>query len=166
MADTTVNVLFLCTGNSARSILAEAILNRAGAGRFRAFSAGSRPKGEVHPLALDLLANRQFPTGALRSKSWDVFSTADSPRMDFIFTVCDDAAAETCPVWLGHSMTVHWGIPDPARAEGSDAERRQAFAAAYDRLERRIAALLDIPPGLLSTADVKARLQGIGHIKD
>ena len=166
MADTTLNVLFLCTGNSARSILAEAILNRAGAGRFRGFSAGSHPKGAVHPLALELLAGRQDPLDALSSKSWDVFAAPDAPRMDLIFTVCDDAAAEACPVWLGHPLTVHWGIPDPARAEGSDAERRMAFAKAHERLERRIAALLDLPLASLTPPDLKARLKAIGQIKD
>lgn len=166
MSDTSFNVLFLCTGNSARSILAEAILNRAGGGRFRAFSAGSHPKGAVHPLALELLASRQYPVGGLGSKSWDVFSAPDAPRMDFIFTVCDDAAAETCPVWLGHPMTVHWGIPDPARAEGNEAERRMAFARAHDRLERRIAALLDLPLASLPPPELKAKLQAIGQIKD
>lgn len=134
------NVLFLCTGNSARSILAEALLNRLGEGRWRGFSAGSFPKGEVHPMALELLGARGFPTEGLRSKSWDEFAGPDSPRLDLVITVCDNAAGETCPVWPGRPARLHWGIADPAAVAGPG--QRAAFAAACDELEARIAAFL------------------------
>jgi arsenate reductase len=132
------NVLFLCTGNSARSILAEALLNHWGAGRFRGHSAGSFPKGAVHPLALELLRFHQLPTDGLRSKSWDEFAAADAPRMDFIFTVCDNAAKEICPVWPGHPVTAHWSIEDPAAVDGTEFVKRQAFAQVYQALSARI----------------------------
>ena len=131
-------VLFLCTGNSARSILAEALLNRIGADRFVAYSAGSQPKGTVHPLALELLQREGFPTESLRSKSWDEFECADAPKMDFIFTVCDQAAAESCPVWPGQPITAHWGLPDPAAVEGSLETRRQAFRDTFLAMQARI----------------------------
>ena len=138
MSDQAYNALFLCTANSARSILAEAILNRAGAGRFRAFSAGSYPKGKVHPYALALLESLKFDTSFARSKSWDEFAEPGAPQMDFVFTVCDDAANETCPVWPGHPMTAHWSVPDPSRAEGTEAEIHLAFAEAFRMLNNRI----------------------------
>ena len=140
MAERPRNVLFLCTGNSARSILAEALLNRLGDGRWRGFSAGSFPKGEVHPMALQLLDERGFPTGGLRSKSWDEFAGGDAPPLDLIVTVCDNAAGETCPVWPGHPARAHWGIADPAAVEGEG--QRAAFEEAYRQLESRIAAFL------------------------
>jgi arsenate reductase (thioredoxin) len=136
------NVLFLCTGNSARSILAEAYLNHAGRGRFRAYSAGSRPAGKVNPFALELLAKNHWPTQALRSKSWEEFARPGAPRMDFVFTVCDSAAAEACPVWPGQPVTAHWGVPDPAAVEGSDERKREAFEEALSALSRRIDGLL------------------------
>ena len=134
------NVLFLCTGNSARSILAEALLNdhAIGGGRFRGYSAGSRPRGTVHPLALDTLKENGLPTEGLRSKSWQEFAAPDAPRMDFIFTVCDNAAAEACPMWPGHPVTDHWGLPDPAAVEGSDEEKRRAFHGTFTELRQRI----------------------------
>jgi arsenate reductase (thioredoxin) len=128
MSAKAYNVLFLCTGNSARSIMAESILNRRGKGQFRGFSAGSQPKGQVNPLALDLLKHFDFPTDGLRSKSWDEFATPGSPHFDFIITVCDNAAGETCPAWLGNPTTAHWGIPDPAAGEGTDIQKKAAFA--------------------------------------
>ena len=164
MADTPFNVLFLCTGNSARSILGEAILNRVGRGHFRAFSAGSHPKGAVHPLALDLLRSLGNPVEELRSKSWDEFALSGAPQLDFIFTVCDDAAQETCPVWPGHPMTAHWGIPDPARAEGTEAERRLAFAEAHRSLSNRISAFINLPIASLDRMSLKNRLTAIGKI--
>jgi protein-tyrosine-phosphatase len=137
-----INVLFLCTGNSARSILAEAILNRRGGGRFAAFSAGSQPRGEVHPLALALLREKGHDVAGLRSKSWDEFAASGAPRMDRIVTVCDNAAGEACPVWPGHPAKAHWGLPDPADVQGSEAEQRRAFAETYIALDRRIAELV------------------------
>jgi protein-tyrosine-phosphatase len=137
-----INVLFLCTGNSARSILAEAILNRRGSGRFAGFSAGSRPRGEVHPLALALLRDKGHDVAALRSKSWDEFAEEGAPRMDRVVTVCDNAAGEACPVWPGHPAKVHWGLPDPAAVQGSEAAQRRAFADTYAVLDQRIAELV------------------------
>jgi protein-tyrosine-phosphatase len=155
------NVLFLCTGNSARSILGEAILNQAGNGRFRAFSAGSRPTGRVHPYALELI--RRLGGGETpRSKSWNEFSGPEAPSMNFIFTVCDSAAGESCPVWTGHPMTAHWGIPDPAAVDGSDTEKRQAFADAYRRLEERIEAFVHLPIEALDEAALRRALAAIG----
>ena len=133
-----MNVLFLCTGNSARSILAEAYLNYAGKGRFRAHSAGSHPGGKVNPFALDLLREKGIATAGLRSKSWDEFAAPGAPPMDYVFTVCDNAAGETCPLWPGHPVKEHWGVPDPAAVQGSDEEKRAAFLAAFDQLSTRI----------------------------
>ena len=155
------NVLFLCTGNSARSIIAEAVLNRLGAGRFKAFSAGSLPKGEVHPYSIDLLSGLGYPTGELRSKSWDEFAGGDAPQLDFVFTVCDNAAGEVCPVWPGRPMTAHWGIPDPAAANGTDAERRDAFTDAHRLLTGRIAEFVALPLGTLDTSSLRRRLNEI-----
>ena len=139
------NVLFLCTGNSARSILAEAYLNHAGRGRFRAYSAGSHPNGRVNPFALELLERSKLPTTGARSKSWDEFAGPLAPKMDFIFTVCDSAAAETCPVWPGHPVSAHWGVPDPAAVQGSDEQKRRAFKDALTTLSRRIDLFLALP---------------------
>jgi protein-tyrosine-phosphatase len=157
------NVLFLCTGNSARSILAEAILNRAGKGKFIGHSAGSQPKGQVHPFAIDLLKKLNHPTDGLRSKSWDEFAAAGAPEMDFVFTVCDNAASEVCPVWPGQPMTAHWGVPDPAAAEGSEAERRLAFADAYRQLSNRISIFTSLPITSLDRLSLQKRLEDIGR---
>jgi protein-tyrosine-phosphatase len=157
------NVLFLCTGNSARSILAEGILNREGVGRFRGYSAGSHPKGEVHPLALDLLRRLNHDTGSARSKSWEEFAGPDAPRMDFVFTVCDAAAAESCPIWPGQPMTAHWGVPDPAAVEGSDAERGLAFRDAYRMLRNRISIFVNLPMASLDRLALARRLDEIGR---
>jgi len=157
------NVLFLCTGNSARSILAEAILERLGGERFNAFSAGSQPKGGVHPFAIELLKNLKLDTSFARSKSWDEFTTPSSPKMDFVFTVCDNAANESCPVWPGQPMTAHWGIPDPAAAEGTDAEKHLAFADAYRQLSNRISAFLSLPLASIDRMSLQSRLREIGQ---
>lgn len=164
MSDRPYNVLFLCTGNSARSILAEALVNRWGAGRFRGYSAGSHPKGAVHPVALELLQQMEFPTVDLRSKSWDEFAGPDAPRLDFIFTVCDNAAGELCPAWLGHPLTAHWGISDPAAVEGSDTDKRRAFREAFEGLEKRIKAFVDLPLASLDRQTLLRRLHDIGRI--
>ena len=156
------NVLFLCTGNSARSVMAEAILQRFGAGKFNAYSAGSMPKGEVHPQTLALLKRLNFDTNAFRSKSWDVFAAADAPPLDFVFTVCDNAAGEVCPVWPGQPMTAHWGIPDPAAATGSDVDIARAFANAYGALQNRIAIFVNLPFEGLDRLSLQKRLDGIG----
>jgi arsenate reductase len=163
MADRVYNVLFLCTGNSARSILGEAIVTQLGQGRFRGFSAGSQPRGAVHPYALDLLNSLRFPVERLRSKSWDVFAEAGAPPMDFIFTVCDDAAGEACPAWPGHPMTAHWGVPDPAAAQGSEIARRAAFRHAFAALENRIEIFLSLPLASLDRMTLQARLDAIGR---
>lgn len=165
MTDRVYNVLFLCTGNSARSILAEAILNRVGAGRFRAFSAGSHPRGEIHPYAADLLRNQNFPLDGLRSKSWDEFAVVDAPEMQFVFTVCGDAAGEVCPVWPGRPVSAHWGVPDPAAAVGSEAERRLAFADAYRMLGNRISIFVNLPLHSLDRLSLQERLDAIGARK-
>jgi arsenate reductase len=156
-------VLFLCTGNSARSILAESILNRLGGGRFRAFSAGSYPKGSVHALALELLAEEGLPTDGLRSKSWDEYAVLGALPIDFVFTVCDNAAGEACPVWPGRPAVAHWGIPDPAAVEGSDTERRRAFRTAYQALQARIERFIALPLASLGPQALKATLQEIGR---
>ncbi len=165
MSDRVFNVLFLCTGNSARSILAEAILNKIGAGKFRGFSAGSQPKGQVHPEALRLLQSLQFDTRSLRSKSWTEFAKPGAPALDFVFTVCDNAAGEACPVWPGQPMTAHWGIPDPAAATGSPAEIALAFRQAYRMLERRIAAFAALPIISLDRITLQAKLKEIGRMQ-
>ena len=164
MSDRTYTVLFLCTANSARSILAEAILNRRGEGRFRAFSAGSFPKGEVHPAALNLLRELGYPVSGLRSKSWDEFAASDAPQLDFIFTVCDNAAGEVCPVWPGKPITAHWGIPDPAAVEGQ--AQGQSFMGAYQQLKRRIELLLALPLESLDEMALTSRLREIGSTSD
>jgi arsenate reductase len=163
MAPRVYNVLFLCTGNSARSILGESITNQLGQGRFRGFSAGSQPKGQVHPYSLDLLRSLRFSVEGLSSKSWDVFAEAGAPQMDFIFTVCDDAAGEACPVWPGHPMTAHWGVPDPAAVQGSEIERRAAFRQAFAALENRIKVFLSLPIASLDRMTLQARLDAIGR---
>jgi arsenate reductase len=157
------HVLFLCTGNSARSILAEAVLNKLGSGRFRAFSAGSHPKGTVHPFALELLDEEGLPTANLRSKSWDEYAVPGAPPIDFILTVCDNAASEACPVWPGKPAVAHWGIPDPAALEGSESERRHAFRAAYRALEARIERFVALPLASLEPQALKAALREIGR---
>ena len=162
----TYNVLFLCTGNSARSIIAEKLIERLGRGRFLGFSAGSRPAGVVNPLALNVLARNNFPTSGLRSKSWSEFAGPDARRMDFVFTVCDSAAGEACPVWPGQPMTAHWGIPDPASVEGSDAERMLAFRHALAALERRIGIFVDLPFESLDRLKLQKRLDEIGRNRD
>ena len=162
MAERVYNVLFLCTGNSARSILAEAILDRAGKGRFRAFSAGSQPKPKVNPHTLNLLRHLGYDTSTLRSKSWSEFAVAGAPPLDFVFTVCDNAAGENCPFWPGQPMTAHWGIPDPAAAEGSEAEIAAAFNDAYRMLERRIQLFLALPIDKLDRMVLTKRLKDIG----
>lgn len=159
-------MLFLCTGNSARSILAERLLNHRGQGRFRAFSAGSHPKGKVHPLALELLHRVQLGTDGLRSKGWDEFAAPGAPPLDLVITVCDDAAGETCPVWPGGPMTAHWGIADPAAVRGSTDEQRRAFGQAYRALERRIDALISLPIAALEPVQLRERIRAIGRTSD
>ncbi len=158
-----LNVLFLCTGNSARSILAEAYLNFAGKGRFAAYSAGSQPAGRVNRLALELLEENRLPTGGLRSKSWDEFARAGAPKIDFVFTVCDNAAGDACPLWPGQPITAHWGVADPAAASGTDAERRKAFLRAFTELSTRINLLLALPVDKLDPRALKSRLDQIGR---
>jgi protein-tyrosine-phosphatase len=158
----TYNVLFLCTGNSARSILAEAILNERGHGRFRAFSAGSHPKGAVHPLALALLERSGLATENLRSKPWDEFAQPGAPLLDFVITVCDNAAGEVCPVWPGEPMTAHWGVPDPAAVAGSELDQTNAFRDAYRQLSRRIELLLALPIATLDRMSLSRRMRAIG----
>jgi len=162
MADRVYNVLFLCTGNSARSILAESILNRRGNGQFRAFSAGSHPNGAVNPFALALLKDMDFPTEDLRSKSWDEFSTPTSPHFDFIITVCDNAAGEICPVWLGKPTTAHWGIPDPAAVQGTDLQKKVAFAHAFKLMTTRINLFVSLPRSSIDQLRIKQEMDSIG----
>lgn len=161
---TAYNVLFLCTGNSARSILAESLLNHLGDGRFRAYSAGSFPKGAVHPLSLELLRSAGLPTDSLRSKSWDEFARPGAPAMDFVFTVCDQAAGEVCPIWPGNPVTAHWGIPDPAAVEGPDSVRRKAFREAFTALQTRIKLFVSLPIDKLDRMTLKRRADEIGSI--
>ena len=162
MIDRPYNVLFLCTGNSARSIFGEAILNRVGAERFNAYSAGSQPRGEVHPNARELLEKLDYPAAQFRSKSWNEFAGAGAPKLDFVFTVCDDAANEVCPVWPGQPMSAHWGIPDPVGIDGTEAEKRLAFAEAYRMLNNRIGAFVSLPIASLDRLSLQAKLNAIG----
>jgi arsenate reductase (thioredoxin) len=162
VTERTYNVLFLCTGNSARSIMAECILNRLGGGDFHAYSAGSQPKGRVHPYALHLLRRQGYATEALRSKSWDEFARADAPQLDFVFTVCDNAASEVCPVWPGQPMTAHWGIPDPVAVVGTEAVRHAAFADAYRMLSNRIGLFVSLPIRSLDRLSLRKKLDAIG----
>jgi len=163
MSDQLKNVLFLCTHNSARSVIAESITNFLGRGKFKGFSAGSQPSGEIHPFALDLLKRLNYDTSNLRSKSWDEFAAADAPPLNFIFTVCDDAANETCPVWPGQPMTAHWGLPDPSRVEGTEAERRHAFADVHRMLYQRISIFVNLPFVELDKLTLQKRLDVIGR---
>ena len=165
MANRTYNVLFLCTGNSARSILAEATLGVLGAGRVQAWSAGSHPRGKVQPFAAEIALALGYPAERMRSKSWDEFAAPGAPAMDFIFTVCDNAAGEACPVWLGHPATAHWGVPDPVEAQGSDDARRHAFHQAYLTLRKRIELLLALPLEQLEQAELQQRLRAIGEVQ-
>lgn len=158
-----LNILFLCTGNSARSILAEAITNAMGGPRFKAFSAGSHPNGRVNPLALELLQDNRLPVDGLRSKSWDEFAQPGAPALDFVFTVCDSAAGEVCPLWPGQPITAHWGVEDPAAVEGTDAEKRRAFFNAYNRLHRRIQLFLSLPLSKLDRLALTERVREIGR---
>lgn len=163
MSERPYNVLFLCTGNSARSIIAEAILNREGRGKFRGYSAGSQPKGAVHPYTLDLLRRMNFDVSGYRSKSWTEFAGPGAPKLDFVFTVCDSAAAESCPVWPGQPMTAHWGVPDPAAATGTEAEIRLAFAEAFRMLNNRISIFVNLPLRSLDKLSLQKRLDAIGR---
>jgi len=162
VSERVYNVLFLCTGNTARSVLAEGILQHLGKGRFRGFSAGSQPKGTVNPFALEELRRAGLPAEGFRSKSWDEFAKPDAPQMDFIFTVCDDAANEVCPVWIGHPMTAHWGVEDPAAIEGTDEAKRLAFRKAATALRRRIELFLSLPLASLDRLVLQGKLSSIG----
>lgn len=160
-----MNVLFLCTGNSARSIMAEAILNHLGKGRFRAFSAGSHPAGRVNPFAIELLQRQGFDTTGLRSKSWDEFAQPSAPALDFVFTVCDNAAGELCPVWPGQPITAHWGVEDPASVAGSDGEKRAAFSHAFMQLHRRIALFVELPMNKMERIAIQREVADIGLLR-
>ena len=162
MDDKTYNVLYLCTGNSARSIMAEVILQRLGQGRFKAYSAGSFPAGQVHPMAVELLKRFNHATDELRSKSWDEFAAAEAPQMDFVFTVCDRAAGEVCPIWPGQPMSAHWAFPDPADFEGTDAEKRAFFADVYGQIHNRISIFVSLPIVSLDKLSLQKRLDEIG----
>lgn len=166
MSDNVFNVLFLCTGNSARSILAEALLNHLGKGRFRAYSAGSHPSGAVNPIAVEILQNSKLPVADLRSKSWDEFAAPGAPHFDFVFTVCDNAAGEVCPAWPGQPMTAHWGIEDPAAVEGGDEEKRRAFSLAFKQLNRRLSIFISLPVEKLDKLSLKKQLDDIGHLRE
>lgn len=163
MTEKTYNALFICTGNSARSILAEGLLNELGKGRFKAYSAGSQPKGEVHPLALATLERLHLPADGYRSKSWDEFAAPGAPVLDFIFTVCDNAAGEACPFWPGQPVSAHWGVPDPAAAEGSEEQKRKAFLDAAVTLRRRIELFLSLPLARLDVMSLQQQLRDIGR---
>ena len=160
-----LNVLFLCTHNSARSIIAEAIMNRLGAGKFKGYSAGSQPSGRVHPYSMELLQKLNYDTSALRSKSWEEFTAPEAPQLDFVFTVCDNAANETCPVWPGQPMSAHWGLPDPSAYEGSETERRVAFADTHRMLYQRIGIFTNLPMSSLDKLSLQRRLDNIGRSK-
>ena len=164
MGDATRRILFLCTGNSARSIIAECLLNHHGHGGLLGYSAGSDPRGEVHPLALELLLRQGHSTESLRSKSWDEFEIKDAPVMDFVFTVCDNAANEPCPLWPGRPVAAHWGLEDPAAVEGTQAERREAFVRTYRLLEKRVKAFVALPFESLGSAEIERKLEGIGRL--
>ncbi len=166
MTGAIYNVLFLCTGNSARSVMAEAILNKLGQGKFRAYSAGSQPKGKVHPAIIQLLQGLGYDTDGFRSKSWSEFARPGAPALDFVFTVCDDAAGEACPVWPGQPMTAHWGVPDPAAARGSEAEIALAFKDAYRMLNQRIGIFVNLPIRSLDRLSLQAKLKEIGRVTD
>lgn len=163
MSNRVYNVLFLCTHNSARSVIAECIINRLGARGFRGFSAGSAPRGSVHPYALDLLRNQHYDVSGLRSKSWNEFAQIGAPQMDFVFTVCDDAANEVCPVWPGQPMTAHWGIPDPSAVKGIEAEKRYAFADTHRMLYQRISIFVNLPIASLDKLALQKKLDAIGR---
>jgi protein-tyrosine-phosphatase len=165
MAERRYNVLFLCTGNSARSIMAEALLNFWGKGRFQTFSAGSHPKGQVHPLAIQVLRHNHLPTEHLRSKSWDEFATPDAPPLDFVFTVCDHAAQEICPIWPGQPMTAHWGILDPAAVEGSDEAKERAFTKAFRELDARLKIFTSLRIESLDQLSLQRQLDAIGETR-
>lgn len=165
MSEQTYNALFICTGNSARSILAEVLMNDLGHGRFRGYSAGSFPKGEVHPYAVDLLRSLGLPVEGLRSKSWDEFAKPGAPQMDFVFTVCDQAAGEVCPIWPGNPVTAHWGVADPAAVTGLETAKRQAFRNAFDILRRRIEIFTSLRPDALDRMALQRRVEDIGHIE-
>ena len=168
MTERVYNVLFLCTGNSARSILAESILNLplVGRGKFRAYSAGSHPSGKVNPFAIELLQKNRIPTDGLRSKNWDEFAVPGAPQLDFVFTVCDNAAGEVCPVWPGQPMTAHWGVEDPAAVAGSDEDKRKAFFTAYSQLNRRIALFASLPISKLQGMGLQKELDDIGKVRE
>ena len=165
MSDRAFNVLFICTANSARSVMAEAILNQLGAGRYRAYSAGSQPAGRVNPYAVELLQRNRFRTDSLRSKNWEEFAQPDAPAMDFVLTVCDNAAGEVCPVWPGQPMSAHWGVPDPAAAQGTEEEKQRAFSDAFITLNRRITIFLALPFDKLDKLSLQSELHRIGTEK-
>ncbi len=165
MTDRVFNVLFLCTGNTARSIIAESILRKEGRGRFRSFSAGSQPKGQINPYAIRVLERAEYPTEGLRSKNWSEFAASDAPVMDFVFTVCDSAAAESCPVWPGQPMTAHWGIEDPAAVDGTDLEKEAAFVKAQRYLKNRIVAFANLPLASIDRLSLGAKLRDIGRLE-
>jgi arsenate reductase len=166
MATRPLNVLFLCTHNSARSVLAEVLLNKMGQGRFRAYSAGSHPSGRINPFALELLERNRLPTEGLRSKSWDEFAVSGAPPLDFVFTVCDQAAGEVCPIWPGQPMSAHWGIEDPAAVQGTEEEKRKAFFRAYNQLQNRLSIFVSLPLEKLDRLALKRKLDEIGRLRE
>jgi len=165
VSDRIYNVLFLCTGNTARSVLAEGILRKDGAGRFNAYSAGSQPKGVVNPFALKVLGDQGYPTDGFRSKNWDEFAVPGAPVMDFVFTVCDSAAGEACPLWPGQPMTAHWGIPDPAAVDGTDLEKEAAFVTAFKQMRNRITVFTALPLKSIDALSLNAKLKEIGRLE-